>query len=71
MSACTYHMGMVGFAMFAKGHLDDPSIPECIEVDGSLDFFSESLNMNVQDIIHLFDKFVTTRGLGKYLVPVL
>ncbi|PBK99305.1 hypothetical protein ARMGADRAFT_1025553 [Armillaria gallica] len=45
------------------GHLDDLSIPECVEVDGSLDFCSESLNMNVRDVICLFDKFVTTQGL--------
>ncbi|KAK0187021.1 hypothetical protein F5146DRAFT_1141875 [Armillaria mellea] len=60
MLACMYYMGMVGFAMFTKGCLDNPSIPECIEVDGSLDFFSESLNINVKNIICLFDKFMTT-----------
>ncbi|KAK0447959.1 hypothetical protein EV421DRAFT_1900615 [Armillaria borealis] len=65
MAGCAYRTGVVGFSIFSRGHLDDQAIPECIDVDGALDFFPEALNMNVCNIIRLFDKYITMRSLIK------
>ncbi|PBK85160.1 hypothetical protein ARMGADRAFT_1036642 [Armillaria gallica] len=47
MASCAYRMGVVGFSLFSRGHLKDQAIPECVDVEGTLDFFPEALNMNV------------------------
>lgn len=71
MANCAYCTSVVGFLIFSRGHLDDQAISECINVNRALDFFPKALNMNVYDIIHLFDNYITMQALSAFLTSPL
>ncbi|KAJ7873911.1 hypothetical protein B0H14DRAFT_3438124 [Mycena olivaceomarginata] len=47
--------GMIGFAMFTRGHIHDSSIPVTLESWGALGFFREVLKRDPADIAALFE----------------
>ncbi|KAJ7800269.1 hypothetical protein B0H14DRAFT_3490890 [Mycena olivaceomarginata] len=47
--------GMIGFAMFTRGHIHDTSIPVTLESWGALSFFREVLKRDPADVSALFE----------------
>ncbi|KAJ7708493.1 hypothetical protein B0H14DRAFT_3525487 [Mycena olivaceomarginata] len=56
--------GMIGFAMFTRGHVHDSSIPVTIESWGALSFFREVLKRDPADVSALFELWGVTRARG-------
>ncbi|KAJ7120514.1 hypothetical protein C8R43DRAFT_846623, partial [Mycena crocata] len=56
--------GMVGFAMFTRGHIHDRTIPASIESWGALAFFREVLKRDPADVATLFELWVLNRERG-------
>ncbi|KAJ7468533.1 hypothetical protein FB451DRAFT_1400909 [Mycena latifolia] len=50
MTALAEHTGMVGFAMFTHGHVQDTSVPTEVESWGSLQFFHDVLHLEPRDL---------------------
>ncbi|KAJ7456850.1 hypothetical protein B0H11DRAFT_1665697, partial [Mycena galericulata] len=56
--------GMIGFAMFTRGHLHDRTVPVTIESWGALDFFPEILKKESADVSTLFELWAVSRERG-------
>ncbi|KAJ7797959.1 hypothetical protein B0H14DRAFT_2618410 [Mycena olivaceomarginata] len=59
------HVGMIGFAMFSRGHSHDKTVPVTIQSWGTLDFFQEVLKRDPADISHLLELWAVSRERGK------
>ncbi|KAJ7328690.1 hypothetical protein DFH08DRAFT_967111 [Mycena albidolilacea] len=57
--------GMIGFAMFTRGHIHDTSIPVTLESWGALSFFREVLKRDPADVAALFELWGVSRARGK------
>ncbi|KAJ7337607.1 hypothetical protein DFH08DRAFT_812930 [Mycena albidolilacea] len=57
--------GMIGFAMFTRGHIHDTSVPVTIQSWGALDFFREVLKKDPADISALFELWAVNRERGE------
>ncbi|KAJ7789148.1 hypothetical protein B0H14DRAFT_3503327 [Mycena olivaceomarginata] len=55
ITSLTERSGMIGFAMFTRGHIHDSSIPVTLESWGALGFFREVLKRDPADIAALFE----------------
>ncbi|KAJ7099199.1 hypothetical protein C8R44DRAFT_543876, partial [Mycena epipterygia] len=55
------HTGMIGFAMFTRGHIHDTTVPVAIQSWGALDFFREILKKDPVDVAALFELWVVSR----------
>ncbi|KAJ7176370.1 hypothetical protein C8R43DRAFT_1118890 [Mycena crocata] len=53
--------GMVGFAMFSRGHLHDLTIPMTIQSWGALDFFREMFKKDPSDVASMFELWCVAR----------
>ncbi|KAJ7101778.1 hypothetical protein C8R44DRAFT_641395, partial [Mycena epipterygia] len=56
--------GMIGFAMFTRGHIHDTTVPVTIESWGALDFFHEVLKKDPADVSALFELWAVSRERG-------
>ncbi|KAJ7674358.1 hypothetical protein B0H17DRAFT_1208060 [Mycena rosella] len=56
--------GMVGFAMFSRGHIHDTTVPVSIQSWGALDFFREVLKKDPTDVATLFELWAVSREQG-------
>ncbi|KAJ7816685.1 hypothetical protein B0H14DRAFT_3475142 [Mycena olivaceomarginata] len=57
--------GMIGFAMFTRGHIHDSSIPITMESWGALSFFWEVLKKDPADVSALFELWAVSHARGK------
>ncbi|KAJ7436805.1 hypothetical protein B0H11DRAFT_1669462, partial [Mycena galericulata] len=64
ISALAERAGMVGFAMFSRGHLQDTTIPATIESWGALDFFRDVLKKDTHDVSALFQLWAVSCERG-------
>ncbi|KAJ7866800.1 hypothetical protein B0H14DRAFT_3442191 [Mycena olivaceomarginata] len=58
-------VGMIGFAMFSRGHVHDKSLPVTIQSWGALDLFLEVLKRDPVDVSSLFELWAVTRKSNK------
>ncbi|KAJ7788158.1 hypothetical protein B0H14DRAFT_3504537 [Mycena olivaceomarginata] len=58
-------VGMIGFAMFSRGHIHDKTLPVTIQSWGAMDFFTEVLRRDPADVSHLFELWAVSRERGK------
>ncbi|KAJ7790892.1 hypothetical protein B0H14DRAFT_3501133 [Mycena olivaceomarginata] len=58
-------VGMIGFAMFSRGHVHDKTLPVTIQSWGAMDFFTEVLRRDPADVSHLFELWAVSRERGK------
>ncbi|KAF7353146.1 hypothetical protein MSAN_01502100 [Mycena sanguinolenta] len=58
-------VGMIGFAMFSRGHVHDKTLPVTIQSWGAMDFFREVLKKDPADISTLFELWAVSRERGK------
>ncbi|KAJ7439193.1 hypothetical protein B0H11DRAFT_2254127 [Mycena galericulata] len=65
ITALAERSGMIGFAMFTRGHLHDRTVPVTIESWGALDFFPEILKKESADVSTLFELWAVSRERGK------
>ncbi|KAJ6502985.1 hypothetical protein DFH09DRAFT_838543, partial [Mycena vulgaris] len=56
--------GMIGFAMFTRGHIHDTTVPVTIQSWGALDFFREVLKRDPADVSAMFELWAVTRERG-------
>ncbi|KAJ7121069.1 hypothetical protein C8R44DRAFT_877378 [Mycena epipterygia] len=56
--------GMIGFAMFTRGHIHNTTVPVTIESWGALDFFREVLKKDPADVSALFELWAVSRERG-------
>ncbi|KAJ6499895.1 hypothetical protein DFH09DRAFT_1102817 [Mycena vulgaris] len=56
--------GMIGFAMFTRGHIHDKTVPVTIQSWGALDFFREILKKDPADVAALFELWAVSRERG-------
>ncbi|KAJ6524702.1 hypothetical protein DFH09DRAFT_1095966 [Mycena vulgaris] len=56
--------GMIGFAMFTRGHIHDRTIPVTIQSWGVLEFFREILKKDPADVAALFELWAVSRERG-------
>ncbi|KAJ6463866.1 hypothetical protein DFH09DRAFT_1346988 [Mycena vulgaris] len=56
--------GMIGFAMFTRGHIHDRTIPVMIQSWGALEFFREILKKDPADVAALFELWAVSRERG-------
>ncbi|KAJ7447770.1 hypothetical protein B0H11DRAFT_1744730 [Mycena galericulata] len=64
ITALADRSGMIGFAMFTRGHLHDRTVPVSIESWGALDFFREVLKKEPSDVSALFELWAVSRERG-------
>ncbi|KAJ7759861.1 hypothetical protein B0H14DRAFT_2403979 [Mycena olivaceomarginata] len=57
-------VGMIGFAMFSRGHVHDKTLPVTIQSWGAMDFFTEVLRRDPADVSHLFELWAVSRERG-------
>ncbi|KAJ7096445.1 hypothetical protein C8R44DRAFT_585145, partial [Mycena epipterygia] len=66
--------GMIGFAMFTRGHIHDTTMPVTIQSWGALDFFREVIKRDPADIAALFELWAVSRdretAMGKTKVAM-
>ncbi|KAJ7430374.1 hypothetical protein B0H11DRAFT_1943099 [Mycena galericulata] len=65
ITALADRSGMMGFAMFTRGHLHNRTVPVSIESWGALDFFREVLKKEPSDVSALFELWAVSREPGK------
>ncbi|KAJ6554003.1 hypothetical protein DFH09DRAFT_1318663 [Mycena vulgaris] len=53
--------GMIGFAMFTRGHIHDKTIPVTIQLWGALDFFRDMLKKDPVDVAALFELWAASQ----------
>ncbi|KAJ7813010.1 hypothetical protein B0H14DRAFT_2605423 [Mycena olivaceomarginata] len=58
-------VGMVGFAMFSRGHIHDKTVPVVIQSWDALDFFLEVLKKDPADVSHLLELWAVSSERGK------
>ncbi|KAJ7099200.1 hypothetical protein C8R44DRAFT_546564, partial [Mycena epipterygia] len=58
------HAGMIGFAMFTRGHIHDTTVPVAIQSWGALDFLREILKKDPADVAALFELWAVSRERG-------
>ncbi|KAF8128325.1 hypothetical protein K438DRAFT_2140505 [Mycena galopus ATCC 62051] len=58
-------VGMIGFAMFSRGHVHDKTLPVTIQSWGAMDFFREVLKRDPADVSHLFELWAVSCERGK------
>ncbi|KAJ6600451.1 hypothetical protein DFH09DRAFT_1498048 [Mycena vulgaris] len=64
ITALAERAGMLGFAMFTRGHLHDRTVPVTIESWGALDFFREVMKKDPADVSALFELWAVSRERG-------
>ncbi|KAJ7462184.1 hypothetical protein B0H11DRAFT_2241336 [Mycena galericulata] len=64
ITALAERAGMVGFAMFSRGHVHDTTVPVTIESLGALDFFRQVLKKDPVDVSSLFELWAVQRERG-------
>ncbi|KAJ7209893.1 hypothetical protein B0H12DRAFT_971763, partial [Mycena haematopus] len=64
ITALAERAGMMGFAMFTRGHIHDRSIPVTIQSWGALEFFREVLKKDPADVATLFELWAVSRERG-------
>ncbi|KAJ7484065.1 hypothetical protein B0H11DRAFT_2231797 [Mycena galericulata] len=64
ITALAERAGMVGFAMFSRGHVHDTTVPVTIESLGALNFFREVLKKDPVDVSSLFELWAVQRERG-------
>ncbi|KAJ7893903.1 hypothetical protein B0H14DRAFT_3427203 [Mycena olivaceomarginata] len=64
MEALAQRTGMVGFAMFSRGHIHDKTIPTECQSLGALDFFEEIVGENFRDVGEKFELWCIAREKG-------
>ncbi|KAJ7074922.1 hypothetical protein B0H15DRAFT_956968 [Mycena belliarum] len=65
ITALAERAGMIGFAMFSRGHIHDTSIPVMIESWGALDFFREILKKEPMDVSARLELWAVNREKGR------
>ncbi|KAJ6456534.1 hypothetical protein C8R45DRAFT_943718 [Mycena sanguinolenta] len=58
-------VGMIGFAMFSRGHVHDQTLPVTIESWGAMEFFREVLKKDPADVATLFELWAVSQEHGK------
>ncbi|KAJ7138736.1 hypothetical protein C8R43DRAFT_955214 [Mycena crocata] len=56
--------GIRGFAMFSRGHPDDPSLPHRCDSDEALEFFAQVLGISSLDVIRRFEQWSCAQDDG-------
>jgi hypothetical protein len=56
--------GMIGFAMFSRGHIHDKTIPVTMQSWGALEFIWEVLKKDPVDVAALFELWAVSRERG-------
>ncbi|KAJ7075100.1 hypothetical protein B0H15DRAFT_956759 [Mycena belliarum] len=64
MTGLAERTGMLGFAMFTRGHLHDTTVPVTIQSWGALDFFREILKRDPADVAALLELWAVSRDRG-------
>jgi hypothetical protein len=64
MEALAQRTGMVGFAMFSRGHIHDKTLPTECQSLGALDFFEEIGGENFRDVAEKFELWCIAREKG-------
>ncbi|KAJ7718382.1 hypothetical protein B0H14DRAFT_3630573 [Mycena olivaceomarginata] len=64
MEALAQHTGMVGFAMFSRGHIHDKTLPTECQSLGALDFFEDIVGKNFRDVGEKFELWCIAREKG-------
>ncbi|KAJ7832764.1 hypothetical protein B0H14DRAFT_3463206 [Mycena olivaceomarginata] len=59
ITALAERAGMIGFAMFSRGHIHDKTIPVTIQSWGALEFIREVLKRDPTDVAALFELWAT------------
>ncbi|KAJ7858439.1 hypothetical protein B0H13DRAFT_1901820 [Mycena leptocephala] len=54
--------GVCGFAMFTRGHPDDPAAPYIVDSDNACDFFEDALELPCFDVVRKMEQWSCTRG---------
>ncbi|KAJ7868473.1 hypothetical protein B0H13DRAFT_1897049 [Mycena leptocephala] len=54
--------GVCGFAMFTRGHPDDPAAPYIVDSDNARDFFEDALEIPCFDVVRKMEQWACTRG---------
>jgi hypothetical protein len=65
MTALAERTGMMGFAMFTRGHIHDTTVPVTIQSWGALDFFREILKRDPADVAALLELWGVSRERGE------
>ncbi|KAJ7065909.1 hypothetical protein B0H15DRAFT_958482 [Mycena belliarum] len=65
ITALAERSGMIGFAMFSRGHIHDTSIPVTIQSWGALEFFREVLKKDPVNVAALFELWAVQREKRK------
>jgi hypothetical protein len=65
MTALAERTGMMGFAMFTRGHIHDTTVPVTIQSWGALDFFREILKRDPADVAVLLELWGVSRERGE------
>ncbi|KAJ7134940.1 hypothetical protein C8R43DRAFT_1132858 [Mycena crocata] len=61
ITALTERSGMIGFAMFTRGHLHNTTFPMSIQSWGALEFFREILKKDPADVATWFELWAVSR----------
>ncbi|KAJ7186273.1 hypothetical protein B0H12DRAFT_1246721 [Mycena haematopus] len=64
ITALAERCGMIGFAMFTRGHVHDTAVPLTVQSWGALDFFRETLKKDPADVAALFELWAVSRERG-------
>ncbi|KAJ6469108.1 hypothetical protein DFH09DRAFT_1344907 [Mycena vulgaris] len=64
ITALAERAGMMGFAMFTRGHIHDRTLPVSIQSWGALDFFREMMKKEPTDIASMFELWAINREKG-------
>ncbi|KAJ7840327.1 hypothetical protein B0H14DRAFT_3458243 [Mycena olivaceomarginata] len=65
ITALAERAGMIGFAMFSRGHIHDKTIPVTIQSWGALEFIREVLKRDPADVAALFELWAVSRERGE------
>ncbi|KAJ7071766.1 hypothetical protein B0H15DRAFT_741436, partial [Mycena belliarum] len=64
MTTLAERTGMMGFAMFTRGHIHDTTVPVTIQSWGALDFFREIIKKEALDVAALLELWAVSRDRG-------
>jgi hypothetical protein len=64
ITALAERAGMIGFAMFSRGHIHDKTILVTIQSWGALEFIREVLKRDPADVAALFELWAVSRERG-------
>jgi hypothetical protein len=60
------HTGVMGLALFVKGHVHDGLSPSIVQSNGSADFCLEVLKMDALDLTVKFEQWTCAKDRSKW-----